>query len=143
MFGRVLNTPFLLDGQKEPFAGVLWNKCSLKFRNIRRKIFQHRSFPVNIANFLRTAFFIEHLWWLLLDGHFAFCMGKTFLQSNISLENILIHFTSLVSNWKIYSIEQYFINPTKRFPFCCIVIDMGNWKQYIKMSWLNSIERFT
>ena len=23
-------------------------------------------FPVNIAKFLRTAFFIEHLWWLLL-----------------------------------------------------------------------------
>ena len=27
---------------------------------------QHRCFPVNIAKFLRTAFFIKHLFWLLL-----------------------------------------------------------------------------
>ena len=26
----------------------------------------HRRFPVNFAKFLRTPFFIEHLWWLLL-----------------------------------------------------------------------------
>ena len=30
------------------------------------KRLQHRDFPVNIATFLRTAFFIEPLWWLLL-----------------------------------------------------------------------------
>ena len=27
---------------------------------------QHWCFPVNIAKYLRTALFIEHLWWLLL-----------------------------------------------------------------------------
>ena len=27
---------------------------------------RNRCFPVNIAKFLRTALFIEHLWWLLL-----------------------------------------------------------------------------
>ena len=27
----------------------------------------HRCFPVNFAKFLRTPFFIEHLWWLLLQ----------------------------------------------------------------------------
>ena len=26
----------------------------------------HRCFPVNFAKFLRSPFFIEHLWWLLL-----------------------------------------------------------------------------
>ena len=26
----------------------------------------HRCFPVNFAKFLRTPFFTEHLWWLLL-----------------------------------------------------------------------------
>ena len=31
-----------------------------------KKRLQHRCFPVNIEQFLRTAFFIEHLWWLLL-----------------------------------------------------------------------------
>ena len=29
-------------------------------------LLQHRYFLVNIAKFLRTAFFIEHLWWLFL-----------------------------------------------------------------------------
>ena len=27
---------------------------------------QHRCFPVNISKFLRTAFYIELLWWLIL-----------------------------------------------------------------------------
>ena len=29
----------------------------------------HRCFPVNFAKFLRTPFFMEHLWWLLLNMH--------------------------------------------------------------------------
>ena len=33
--------------------------------NFIPKRLQHRSFPVNIAEFLRVAIFIEHLWWLL------------------------------------------------------------------------------
>ena len=40
--------------QKQLFAGVLQNRCSYKFRNIRW------CFPVNIAKILRTAFIIEH-----------------------------------------------------------------------------------
>ena len=31
-----------------------------------KKRLQHRHFPVNITKFLRTAFFKEHPWWLLL-----------------------------------------------------------------------------
>ena len=38
--------------------GVLKN--FIKFRG------KHRCFPVNFVKFLRTSFFIEHLWWLLL-----------------------------------------------------------------------------
>ena len=34
--------------------------------NFIKKRLQRRFFPVNIAKFLRTTFFIEHLWWLLL-----------------------------------------------------------------------------
>ena len=70
--------------QKQPFADVLQNRCSYKFRNIHTKAtvleslfnkvagirlqkrLEHRCFPVNIAKFLRTAFVIEHLWCLLL-----------------------------------------------------------------------------
>ena len=32
--------------------------------NFIKKRLQHRCFPVNIAKFLRTAFFIEHIQWL-------------------------------------------------------------------------------
>ena len=35
--------------------------------NVINKRLQHRCYPVNIAKFLRAAFFIEHLRWLLLD----------------------------------------------------------------------------
>ena len=35
-------------------------------KSIKRRR-QHRCFPVNIAKFLRTAFPIEQLWWLLLE----------------------------------------------------------------------------
>ena len=31
-----------------------------------KKRLWHRCFPVNFVKFLRTPFFIEHLWWLLL-----------------------------------------------------------------------------
>ena len=70
------------EGQ-QPFSAVLQNRCSQKLRNIHRKasvlvcLFkkvtglqackfikkgpQHSCFPVNIANFLRAASFIEHL----------------------------------------------------------------------------------
>ena len=47
-----------VDCQKQPFADVLQNSC--KACNFIKKRFQHRCcFPVNIAKFLRTAFFIN------------------------------------------------------------------------------------
>ena len=47
--------------------GVL--KTFEKFRGKHpcwRKRLQHRYFPVNFPKFVRTTFFTEHLWWLLL-----------------------------------------------------------------------------
>ena len=32
-----------------------------------KKRFQHKNLPVNIVKFLRTAFIVKHLWWLLLN----------------------------------------------------------------------------
>ena len=43
-----------------------------EYRKIRRpatllkKRLWHRCFPMNFGKFLRTPFYIEHLWWLLL-----------------------------------------------------------------------------
>ena len=36
--------------------------------DVIKKTFQHWCFPVNIAKFLRAAFLVEHLWWLLLTS---------------------------------------------------------------------------
>ena len=54
---------------KNTCAGVFFDKvASLIDCNSIKKRLQHRcvSVPVNITKFLRTAFFIEHFWWLLL-----------------------------------------------------------------------------
>ena len=48
--------------------GSLFNKVvGLQSCDFIKRRLQHRCFPVNIAKFLRTTFFIEHLWWLLLN----------------------------------------------------------------------------
>ena len=81
---RISVPPF----QKEPFADVLQSRCPQILCNVHRKTaaleslfnkvpvlqacnfikkrLQQSCFPVNIAKFLRTLFFIEHLRWLLL-----------------------------------------------------------------------------
>ena len=68
-------------------GGVLWKKvfleisqnlpentfaraseaCAWGLQLYLKKILSHRCFPVNFAKFLRTTFFIEQLWWLLLQ----------------------------------------------------------------------------
>ena len=64
---KVIQVVFLID---------TWNSSRTCSRSSRSQMFfkigilkkliykrlQHRSFPVNIAKFLRTAFFIEHIW---------------------------------------------------------------------------------
>ena len=46
---------------------ALFNKVtSLKAYSFIKKRLQHRCFALNIGKLLRTASFIEHLWWLLL-----------------------------------------------------------------------------
>ena len=72
----ILKTPF--QQQKQSFAGVLKKGVLRNFAKFTRKhlcrrpatllkkTLWHRCFPVNFAKFLRTPFFTEHLWWLLL-----------------------------------------------------------------------------
>ena len=46
---------------------LYFNKVSgLGAETLLKKRLWHRCFPVNFVKFLRTPFFIEHLWWLLL-----------------------------------------------------------------------------
>ena len=47
--------------------GLFFNKVAgLRPATLLKKTHCHRCLPVNFAKFLRTSFFTEHLWWLLL-----------------------------------------------------------------------------
>ena len=47
---------------------LLFDKVAgLRSATLLKKILWHRCFPVNFVKFLRTIFFMEHLWWLLLN----------------------------------------------------------------------------
>ena len=41
-------------------------RCSMRPATLVKKGLWHRCFPVNFAKFLRTLYFMEQLWWLLL-----------------------------------------------------------------------------
>ena len=46
---------------------LFFNKVAgLRPATLLKKRLWHKCFPVNFVKFLRTPFFIEHLWWLLL-----------------------------------------------------------------------------
>ena len=78
-FAKFLRTPFnkkhplwlLLKGLKfDSLLFLLWLYRALITRDLRlatllKKRPWSRCFPVNFAKFLRTPFFLEHLWWLL------------------------------------------------------------------------------
>ena len=50
---------------------LFFNKdAGLRPATLLKKSLWHRCFPVNFAIFLRIPFFIEHLWWLLLERCF-------------------------------------------------------------------------
>ena len=56
---------------KHPCQGLFFKKvASLRPATLLKKRLCRRCFPVNFVKFLRTPFFIEHLWWLLLERHF-------------------------------------------------------------------------
>ena len=55
--------------------------AGLRPATLLKKCRWHRCFPVNLAKFLRTSFFTEHLWWLLLlVVNFIFCFLVKFLD---------------------------------------------------------------
>ena len=93
--------------QKQPFANVIKNMF-LKFRNIHSKIsvlgslfnkvaelqacnfikkwLQHRCFPVNTANLLRT-FYTEHLQWLVLQVFYKECCSQKFYKLHYKISS--------------------------------------------------------
>ena len=74
---RTLNLEIMLRPEATT-RGVLWKKEACSF--ITKRLW-HRYFPVNFAKFLRTPFFIEHFWWLLLNIRFSSEMYFTNLDN--------------------------------------------------------------
>ena len=103
--------------QKQSSGSILEKRCSQKFRQIHRKTpvsqsffkkscrsqacnfikktLQHMCFPVNLAKFLRTPFFIEHLRWLLLILQWVKSrtrMFNAFYVQLLALNKLILHF---------------------------------------------------
>ena len=81
----------------------LFNKnAGLQVYNFTKKRLKHRCFPVNIAKFLRTAFFIEHLWWMLLNKisklrHYS-RQSNTFTTTKDVVKPFLLNFFEQFNN---------------------------------------------
>ena len=65
------------------------NKCqSLSFNKaaglLKKRLFLHSCFPVNFAKFLRTPFFTEHSWWLLLKVCKRYFLSNFYFSPNDS-----------------------------------------------------------
>ena len=86
---------------------LCWSLFSIKLRAFR-------CFPVNIAKFLRAAFFIEHLRWLLLQM-FYFTL---YLQKDVAKYIVAIH-CIIVSFWNLNSISFAFIRYATRCHSLC------------------------
>ena len=56
---------------------LFFNKVAcLEPATLLKKRLWHRCFPVNFVTFLRTPFFIEHLWWLLIKDELEAALEK-------------------------------------------------------------------
>ena len=64
---------FFKTGVLESLATVKHLRWRLSLLRLKKRL-QHRGFPVNIVKFLKTAFFIEHLWWLLFSVWQSTCL---------------------------------------------------------------------
>ena len=55
------------NSQENTYVSLFFNKVpGLRPATLLKKRLWHMCFPVEFAKFLRTAFFKEYLWWLLL-----------------------------------------------------------------------------
>ena len=71
---------FIKTGVVKNFATVKHLRWSVFLIKLKKRL-QHWCFPLNIANFSRADFFIEHLWWLLLSVSQSNCTALGICRS--------------------------------------------------------------
>ena len=98
-----------------------WNFLCLRSATSLKKRLWHRSFPVNSFKFLGTPFYIEHLWWLLLNYAIKF-------------HNILTKGPEQ-SDWTSYSLGCY-----DSVIYQGIKENKGKTNKDIELTWLNQLE---
>ena len=99
---------FCKNGVLKNFAKFIgkhdWKTC-----NFIKKRLQHRCFPVNFAKFLRTLFFIEHLWWVLLG------VGLHVLENLSELSSFCRHMSRGIGTTNILGKYRIFNAYNKKF----------------------------
>ena len=105
--------------------------------NFVKSKLQHRCFPVNIAKFLRTAFFIEHLRRLLLSR-----METCFLHAKQKPSKYLIILTLQESSWSFrhpdekikHSVEPVLkeINTARWLQASMTIRCLIDWRDFLK-----------
>ena len=98
-FSKQVLLKFRKIHRKTPVLKSLFNKVAGLGCNFVRKRLQKRCFRVIIAKFLRTAFFIEHLQWLLPQEKICglkFTNTNKFLLGQFQLDANLTYITSQV-----------------------------------------------
>ena len=94
--------------------------CLRSATSLKKRLW-HRSFPVNSFKFLGTPFYIEHLWWLLLNYAIKF-------------HNILTKGPEQ-SDWTSYSLGCY-----DSVIYQGIKENKGKTNKDIELTWLNQLE---
>ena len=81
------------------FTGKHLCRSLLRPAALFKKRHRHRCFPVNFTKFLRTSFFIERLWWLLLE---------------VSMKGRSLNVISVWVLKKLYYLKKLLEKPEKR-----------------------------
>ena len=82
----------------------------------------HRCFSVNFVKFLRTPFFIEHIWWLLLSEKYSELLRKSTLELFTKMQAFFIG-NILISNARLkLAKKQAKAKNTLKLNFCYLKI---------------------
>ena len=122
--------PIIRSSRPEVFCekGVLRNFAKFTGKHaapatLLKKRLCHRCFPVNFVKFLRTPFFTEHIWWLLLN-HLT--LREKCPNTDLFLTRIFLY-----SDWTVENTDQKKLRIWAPFTQCTIHTPKI-WRKYLK-----------
>ena len=107
----------------------------------------HRCFPVNFAKFLRTPFFTEHLWWLLL-GFISWntfnnqiCIKSTYQELKMRQDMSKMEFFATAVN--CFPKELHLRGLFDRLPRICFWLRNSIYEAIVKLKLLHKLHTYT